>query len=107
MNNTSEEFNQYDGKYEILQNEAGDVLFVIGYREGEIDAPKVVYDGGSAVLLYRSNESSVFLTNVSQDANKAVMYANKVTIAEIKGDEVMREYIAPVRLIKDMREILN
>ncbi|MBE6467039.1 MAG: hypothetical protein E7004_00395 [Alphaproteobacteria bacterium] len=107
MNNTEQEFNQYDGKYEILQNEAGNVLFIIGYRESDIDAPKVVYDGGSAILLYRSTESSVFLTNISKEANQAVMYANKVEIAEVKGDEVLREYYAPVHLIKDMREILN
>ena len=107
MNNTAEEFNQYDGKYEILQNEAGEVLLIIGYREGDIDAPKVVYDGGSAVLLYRSCESSVFLTNVSKEASQAVMLVDKMSVAEIKDDEVKREYVAPVRLIKNMKDILN
>ena len=107
MNNTPEEFNQYDGKYEILQNEAGDILFIITHRNGEIDNPKIIYDGGSSVLLYRSRESSVFLTNISSEFNRAVMCVNKVRIAEVKGDNVMREYVASVRLIKNMQDIFN
>ena len=66
-----------------------------------------MYDGGSAVLLYRNEESSLFLTNISQEARQPLQYADNVTIAEVQGDEVIREYVVPVRLIKDMKDILN
>ena len=60
-----------------------------------------------AVLLYRNKESSLFLTNISQESRQHLQYVSKITIAEIQGDDVMREYVAPVHLIKDMRDILN
>lgn len=107
MNISTDRFNEYDGKYEILQNGAGDILIIIAYRQGGPQEPKVVYDGGSAVLLYRNRESSVFLTNVSDEARQPIQYADKITIAEVKGEEVIREYIAEVRLIKSMKDILN
>ncbi len=107
MTQATDSFNEYDKKYEILRNGAGEILIIIGYRQGGPDNPRVVYDGGSAVLLYRNRESSVFLTNVADEARQPIQYADKITIAEIEGDEVIREYFAPVRLIKDMKDILN
>lgn len=99
--------NEQNKKYEILQNGAGEILIIIEYRSGGPVNPKIVYDGGSAVLLYRNEESSLFLTNVLPQARQPLQYADKVTIAEIKGDEVLREYVAQVYLIKDMKDILN
>ena len=107
MENTSNITNEYDKKYEILQNEKGDILIIIGYCKGGPVEPKVVYDGGSTVLLYRNKESSFFLTGVSENARQPIQYADNITIAEVSGDEVIREYIAQVRLIKNMRDILN
>ena len=107
MENTVDSFNEYDGKYEILQNGNGEILIIIAYRSGEIVEPKVIYDGGSEILLYRNNESSLFLTNISSDARQPIQYVNKVNVAEIKNDEVLREYTAPVRLIKNMGDIFN
>ena len=107
MTQNTDSFNEYDKKYEILSNEAGEVLIIIGCRQGNPEEPKIVYDGGSAVLLYRNRESSVFLTQVNEAARQPIQYVDKITIAEIDGDEVIREYIAPVHLIKDMRDILN
>lgn len=107
MTQTTDSVNEYDKKYEILQNGAGEILIIIGYRSGGPVNPKIVYDGGSAVLLYRNEESSMFLTNISPEARQPLQYADNITVAEVENDEVIREYIVPVRLIKDMKEILN
>ena len=107
MTQTNDSFNEYDKKYEILKNGAGEILIIIGNRQDEPENPRIIYDGGDSVLLYRNRESSIFLTNVAEDARQPIQYVNKITIAEIQGDEVIREYIAPVRLIKDMKDILN
>ena len=107
MENTSEITHDYDKKYEILQNADGEILIIIAYCKGGPIEPKVIYDGGSAVLLYRNKESSFFLTGISEEARHPIQYADKVTIAEVNNDEVLREYVAQVRLIKDMRDILN
>lgn len=107
MTQATDSFNEYDKKYEILQNGAGEILIIIGFRSGGPVNPKIVYDGGSAVLLYRNEGSSLFLTNISQEARQPLQYADNITIAEVQGDEVIREYVVPVRLIKDMKDILN
>ncbi len=107
MDNTADTFNNYDKGYEILQNAAGDILIIIGYRRGGPVNPKIVYDGGSAVLLYRNEESSVFLTSIDEKARLPLQYADTIRVAEVSHEEVLRDYIVPVRLIKDMRDILN
>ena len=90
-----------------MQNAAGEVLIIIGYRNGGPVEPKIVYDGGASVLLYRNEKSSVFLTNIAEKARHPIQYADKVIIAEVDNDEVIREYFAQVRLIRDMKDILN
>ena len=88
MNNTQDEFNEYSGKYEILQNEIGDILVIIAYRKGEIESPRVIYDGGTALLLYRNKESSVFLTDISEDARQPIKFVDKITVVEVKDERL-------------------
>ena len=45
---------QQAGRYDMLQNAAGEILIIIEYREGGPENPRLVYDGGEQALLYRS-----------------------------------------------------
>lgn len=96
-----------EGTYEILQNAAGEILIMIKQRRGGPENPRFVYDGGDTALLYRSRESSVFLGNINQEARQPLKAVDEVLVAEIDGDEVAREYIVPVRLIRDLKAVLN
>jgi hypothetical protein len=107
MGNTSDITNEYGKKYEILQNGEGDILIIIAHCNGEPVTPKIIYDGGSTVLLYRNKESSFFLTDIAENARHPIQYANKITIAEVNNNNVLREYVAQVRLIKNMKDIFN
>ena len=41
-------------RYDILQNEEGEILIIIDSRAGGPEEPRFVYDGGETALLYRS-----------------------------------------------------
>lgn len=93
---------EQEGKYDILQNDKGEILIMISQRRGGPENPRFVYDGGDTALLYRSRESSVFLEGVNNEARSALKIVDEVLLAELDGDEVAREYIVPVRIVRDM-----
>lgn len=96
-----------EGTYEILQNGAGEILIMIKQRRGGPENPRFVYDGGDTALLYRSRESSVFLGGINPEARQPIKAVDEVLVAEIDGDEVAREYMVPVRLVRDLKAVLN
>ena len=52
---------EQEGRYDILENNAGEIMIIIKYREGGPENPRLVYDGGAVALLYRSRESAILL----------------------------------------------
>ncbi|MBR2033616.1 MAG: hypothetical protein IKA03_02965 [Alphaproteobacteria bacterium] len=96
-----------EGTYDILQNAAGEILIMIRQRRGGPENPRFVYDGGETALLYRSRESSVFLGDINVNARTPLKRVDEVLVAEIDGDEVAREYIVPVRIVRSLKTVLN
>lgn len=107
MENTASNVADKEGTYEILQNANGEILIVIKQRHGGPENPRFVYDGGDTALLYRSRESSVFLGGINEEARNPIKVVDEVIVAEIDGDEVAREYVVPVRLVRDLKAVLN
>lgn len=50
-----------ESRYDILQNEEGDILIIINSRAGGPENPRFVYDGGATALLYRTKIVLSFL----------------------------------------------
>ncbi|MBE6452856.1 MAG: hypothetical protein E7012_05150 [Alphaproteobacteria bacterium] len=96
-----------EGTYDILQNAAGEILIIIKHRRGGPENPRFVYDGGETALLYRSRESSVFLGNITDDARSPLKIVDEILVAEIDGDEVAREYLVPVRIVRNLKAVLS
>ena len=107
MSNQTNSAETTEGTYEILQNAAGEILIMIKQRRGGPENPRFVYDGGDTALLYRSRESAVFLGGINPDARQPIKAVDEVLVAEIDGDEVAREYMVPVRLVRDQNRKTN
>lgn len=101
------ENNQSEGRYDIIQNGAGELLIIIRSRAGIPDNPRLVYDGGPRALLYRSRESSVMLGDIDMEARVALRAADEVIIVETEDDEVIREYTVPVRNVRSLDALLE
>ena len=87
-------------KINILQNGAGEIMFLISMRLGGPENPRMVFDGINSILLYRSRESAVILENINPDAKVPLQAVNEVLVVELDGEEVAREYMVPLRTVK-------
>ena len=96
-----------EGRYEILQNAVGEILIIIKHRAGGPENPRFVYDGGDQALLYRSRESSVMLGNINEKARQPLKSVDEIIMVEVDKDEVAREYIVPMRLVRNLQTLLD
>ena len=118
------------GKYTILQNENGEIMVMIDAREGEPDDPRFIYDGkmallfrnidtregepedprfiydGIMALLFRNFDSNVLFRDIDPKAHEALREATEVLVVEVQNDDVAREYIAPIRRVKDVSGLI-
>ena len=96
---------QQAGRYDMLQNAAGEILIIIEYREGGPENPSLVYDGGEQALLYRSRESAFMLNSIAREARMPLKSVNEVLMVEIENDDVAREYRVPVRVVRNLQAL--
>ena len=94
-------------RYDILQNDKGDILIIIQERKGPAETPVFVYDGSQYALLYRSHESSVFFDDIAEGAREPLKSVEELHVVEITDDDVVREYKAMVRIVKDVKALMN
>lgn len=95
------------GSYSILQNAKGEIMIMMNSREGKPNNARFIYDGSDTALLYRNEESSVAFRGIEQDAREALKKVSEVLVAEILNDDVEREYIAPIRFVKDVNDLIT
>lgn len=94
--------------YNILQNAKGEILIMIDSYVGGPENPRIVYDGGDTILLYRSRESVLFLRGIDADARKPIKDVDEILVVEFdEEDDVAREYKAPMRFVKSVEALLQ
>lgn len=95
-------------RYDVLQNDNGEVLLIIQQRKGPATNPLFVLDSITKyALLYRSHESTVFFDDLAREANEAIRKVGEIQVVEITDDDVVREYKAPVRVVQDVRSLMD
>ncbi|MFI3242497.1 MAG: hypothetical protein R3Y43_08025 [Alphaproteobacteria bacterium] len=98
----TEQQNQQVSDCDIFKNATGEILLVINAYSGGPENPRLVYDGGSKAILYRSKESSIVLKDISVDARAPIKAVAELLIVEVEGNDVLREYTVPLRVIKSI-----
>lgn len=95
-------------RYDILQNEKGELLLILQERNGKAEKPVFILDDITKyALLYRSHESTVYFSDFARETNEAIRNVKEIQIVEIKDDDVVREYKAPVLVVKDVRDLMD
>ena len=94
-------------RYDILQNDKGEILIIIEQRNGGAENPLFVYDGTENALLSRSHESTVLFNDIAEGAHIPLKSVSELQIVEITDDDVVREYKVPVRIVKDVKALLD
>ena len=98
---------EQESRYDIFQNDEGEILFIIGARPGGPENPRFVYDGGDTALLYRTKDIAVIFNGIAQEARIPLKSVSNMLIVEVEGEEVAREYEVPVRIIKDVSSLVR
>ena len=96
-----------ESRYDILQNEAGDILIIINSRAGGPENPRFVYDGGETALLYRTKDCAVIFESIAKDARMPLKSVSSMLIVEVEKEDVAREYEVPVRIVKDVKSLIK
>ncbi len=91
-----------EGKYDILQNNKGEILVAIKSREGGPEDARLVFDGGKHAVLYRSREYAIVLNNINPEAVAPIKNAERIFVVEFDEGYVVREYEAPLRMVKKL-----
>ena len=91
--------------YQILQKD-DDLLLVIDSQPTAPDGPLFIYDGGDTALLFRDWDSNIRLNHISEIARPALQSASEIYVFETRGDEILRDYIAPVRIVRDVKGLM-
>ena len=90
-------------RYDILQNDKGQIMMIIQQRSGGPENPLFVYDGSEYALLYRCTENAVYFDDIAQEARNPLKSVSEIWVVEISDDDVVREYKVPVRIVKDVK----
>lgn len=97
-------------RYDVLVNDAGEVLLIISARKGKVEDHGAVFVIDSIsryALLYRSHESCVLFDDIAKEANIAIRKVGSLLVVETTDDDVVREYTATVRVVRDVRSLLD
>ena len=88
--------------YEIHLNKYNELMISLRAKEDEPQSPVLIYDGGDHALLYRTPQSSVLLDFIHPEVRPVLLNAKKVLIAETKNYQVVREYTAVCKQVKNL-----
>ena len=65
-----------------------------------------IYDGGDTALLFRDFDSNIRLNGLSESARPILQAAKDIHVLEMQGDDIIRDYIARVRLVRNVKSLM-
>ena len=88
--------------YEIHLNKYNELMISLRARDPEPKSAVLIYDGGNHALLYRTPESSVLLDFIHPEVRPFLLNSDQVLIAETQNYQVIREYTAVCKRVKNL-----
>jgi len=73
---------------------------------GKPELPFFLYDGGATALLLLGLFCGIKLKNLAPAALEALDGASEIHVVEKEGEEVVRDYIAPVEKVSDVSAMI-
>ena len=73
---------------------------------GKPEFPFFLYDGSTTALLLLSLFCGIKIKNLTPSALEALDGASEIHIVEKEGEEVVRDYIAPVEKVSDVNALI-
>ena len=92
--------------FQILQDPDKDLLLVIEPQDCEPDGPMFIYDGGDTALLFRDWFSNIRLNGISPETSSELLNAKVIYVLEKSGDDITREYAAPIRIVRNVKSLM-
>lgn len=92
--------------YTIFQDHEGDLVLVIEPQPSDPKKPMFIYDGGDTALLFRDWDSTIRINKISEDARPILKNAEDIYVVEIQGEDILRDYYAPIRIIRDVTKLI-
>ena len=92
--------------YQILQDHDGDLVLILNPQPTDPKEPIFIYDGGDTALLFRDWDSNVRLKNISEEARPILKDADDIYVVEIQDERIIRDYMAPIRLVSDVKALI-
>jgi len=92
--------------YTILQDHEGGLVLVIDLQPSAPNEPMFIYDGGDTALLFRDWDSNIRINNISEDARPILKNAENIFVVEIQGEDILRDYYAPIRIVSDVTKLI-
>ena len=92
--------------YQIIQDPQNDLILVIDPQPTAPDGPMFIYDGGDTALLFRDFDSNIRLNGLSESTRPLLQAAKDIYVLEIQGKDILRDYIATVRLVRNVKSLI-
>ena len=92
--------------YQILQDHDGDLVLIINPQPSDPKEPIFIYDGGDTALLFRDWDSNLRLNNISEESRPILKDAEEIYVVEVQGEDIYRDYFAPIRIVRDVKSLM-
>lgn len=92
--------------YSILQNKDKELMLIIDAQDSTPDDPLFIYDGTGTALLFRDWDSTLRLNNLSLESVQALEENSDILVIEQSADNIVRDYMARIRKVRDVKSMV-
>lgn len=92
--------------YSILQNKDKELMLIIDAQDSTPDDPLFIYDGTDKALLFRDWDSTLRLNNLSLESVQALEENSDILVIEQSADNIVRDYMARIRKVRDVKSMV-